>query len=136
METVLETLVHDEQRAAALPQSSVREGSWDDYRNALGRCRKSEGMFDDVSDVIGEKRQHALAYLGRRALINGGICSRTIPRILTSQFVIDLEEANRNKRYARYPWLQRMMVLLAEIEELQDRHATTNIISLVPSRER
>ncbi|WP_156396658.1 hypothetical protein [Noviherbaspirillum sp. Root189] len=52
---------------------------------------------------------------------------------MTSQFIADLELANRTARFNGYPWLRALMTLLAEIEQIEDQISSNNIISLVPS---
>jgi len=75
-----------------------------------------------------------LSYLGRRAQHHGGVCSQTHPRILTAQFIAEMAENNKTQRYLRYPWLEKLLNLLAEIERIQDEisNERTNVISLVP----
>ena len=79
------------------------------------------------------KRACAMAYLGKRAQLHGGVCSTLHPHIMTPQFIADLETSNRTIRYSRYPWLRSLMNLLEEIERIQDQISSTNVISLVPS---
>jgi hypothetical protein len=60
------------------------------------------------------------------------VCSKNTPRILTPDAIRELGEANRAKRYTRYPWIETLLKLLAEIELIQDANANSfNVISLV-----
>jgi len=136
MRTVLENPQQNDQRAIFSSYQGLREGDWEGYRHALAQCRSAGDTWEETADALDRKRQFALAYLGRRAMLYGGACSRTAPRILTQQFVMDLEKNNRGKRYTRYPWLETLMKLLAEIEALQEQHASNNVISLVKTGER
>jgi hypothetical protein len=53
---------------------------------------------------------------------------------MSTQLVADLAERNRAKRYARYPWLEKLLKLMAEIEQVQEQ-VSSNVFSLVPSVE-
>lgn len=110
----------------------IREGDWKAYLHSLSRCGKDPSILDRYGSTVDYKRACAIAYLGRRAQLHGGVCSNLHPHIMTPQFIIDLEASNRATRYARYPWLRALMNLLAEIEQIQDQIATTNVITLVP----
>lgn len=123
--------LYSEPRPKALT-IDIREGDWSAYLTLKTAHRDSDpNRCHD--GALPYKRQCALAYLGKRAQIHGGVCSRTQPRILTQQFLADLERANQTKRYQRYPWLQTMLDLLAQIEHMQDEISVTNVIALVPS---
>lgn len=110
----------------------IREGDWSAYL-ILKTAHRDSDPNRCYDGALAYKRQCAMAYLGRRAQIHGGVCSRTQPRILTPQFVSDLELANNTKRYQRYPWLETLLNLLAQIEHMQDEISATNVIALVPS---
>ena len=93
------------------------EGDWQAYVSA---CGKVDATFEGVADVLSSKRACALAYLGRRAQRQGAVYSKNRPRILTTQAIASLVAGNRTQRYKRYPWLERLLTLLAEIESMQD----------------
>ena len=101
---------------------------------AEGRAEPVRIPIRDASGTLLEyKRACAMAYLGRRAQLHGGVCSTRHPHIMTAQFTLDLEANNRVVRFTRYPWLRALMLLLGEIEQIQDQIATTNVITLVPA---
>lgn len=129
MGTVLENLI-DNPRMDVVEEPACREGDWESYRRAVAQPGPLAGPHAEA-DAIDYKRRCAIEYLGKRALKNGGVCSRTVPRILTPQFVFNLEQSNRTIRYARYPWLEQLMKLIAQIEAIQEKHASNNVISLV-----
>lgn len=110
----------------------IREGDWKAYVHSIARCKDDKVLADYYGGVIAYKRACALAYLGRRAQLHGGVCSTRHPHIMTPQLIAELEAGNRAVRHARYPWLRALMNLLAEIEQIQDQISTTNVISLVP----
>ncbi|MES2536032.1 MAG: hypothetical protein V4632_09195 [Pseudomonadota bacterium] len=110
------------------------EGDWKAYQQQIGNCYRDKDFPNQDASVIRYKQQCALAYLGKRAQFNGGVCNRTAPRILTPQFIAELAEMNKAKRYSLYPWLETLVNLLAEIERVQDQISIGgNIISLVPA---
>lgn len=111
----------------------IREGDWKAYLHSVARCSEDKSILDRYGSIAAYKRACAMAYLGRRAQLHGGVCSSRHPHIMTSQFIVDLETSNRASRYARYPWLRALMDLLAEIEHIQDQISSTNVITLVPA---
>lgn len=112
----------------------IREGDWKAYLSCIGQCRENKTLIvEQYGSIAAYQRACALAYLGRRAQLHGGVCSNRHPHIMTPQFIADLASSNRNTRYARYPWLRTLMNLLAEIEQIQDQISTTNVITLVPA---
>ncbi|HCE09482.1 MAG TPA: hypothetical protein DEQ40_12925 [Oxalobacteraceae bacterium] len=116
------------------PRVQNQEGDWNEYlyqsafrRNPEHPCKHAHGLLD-------YKRDCALAYLGKRAQLYGGVCSKTKPRILTPQMLADLEASNRTRRHSQYPWMERLMSLMSEIERSQEQievAASTRMISLV-----
>jgi len=100
---------------------NIREGNWNDYFDHIAGRRGGGPLPTNSLELLTYKRQCALAYLGKRALLHGGVCSKTAPRILTAQIIEDLSEANRAKRHNRYPCIERLLNLLAEIELIQDQ---------------
>lgn len=119
------------------PQSDaneIREGDWKAYLRCIERCRNDKAaIIEQFGSMVAYKRACAMAYLGKRAQLHGGVCSTRHPHIMTPQFIVDLETNNRAVRYGRYPWLRALMNLLEEIEKIQDQISTTNVITLVPS---
>jgi len=111
----------------------IREGDWKAYLRCIARCKDDKSIVERYGSVSEYKRACALAYLGKRAQLHGGVCSTRHPHIMTAQFINDLEASNRTIRYSRYPWLRSLMNLLAEIEQIQDQISTNNVITLVPS---
>ena len=121
-----------------IPRSTavdIREGDWIAYHRHIERTHSERDLVQSFGGVIEYHRACAMAYLGKRAQHRGGICSRTHPRILTAQFVADLGATNRFHRYIRYPWLEKLLNLLAEIERIQDEfnNGSSNVISLIPT---
>ena len=114
-------------------QIGITEGDWVAYKRWMAReGPESSIVFKSYRTEITYFQACALAYLGRRAQLHGGACSRTQPRILTSTYIAKLEGANQTERFRRYPWLETLLNLLAEIDRIQDEVASTgNIISLV-----
>jgi hypothetical protein len=110
-----------------------REGDWTVYMDRISDRGRMAHFSDAPSELLAYKRKCALAYLGRRAQLHGGVCTKA-PRVLTPQVLADLQESNRAKRYLRYPWLEKLITLLAEIESIQDQHTNTpNVLTLVQS---
>ena len=80
----------------------IAEGDWAAYKRRSAREEpKSSIAFQSYESEIVYLRACALAYLGRRAQLHGGVCNRTQPRILTSAFIAKLEGANRVERFRR-----------------------------------
>ncbi len=111
----------------------IREGDWKAYLHCITRCATDKAIIDRYGSVVAYKRACALAYLGKRAQLHGGVCSSRHPHIMTLQLIADLEASNRTIRYTRYPWLRSLMNLLAEIEQIQDQISGANVITLVPA---
>jgi hypothetical protein len=110
------------------------EGNWNEYLRRSAHCRNAGKRFMDPKGLLADSRDCALAYLGKRAQLHGGVGSKSTPRILTPQMVADLEASNRAKRYSLYPWMETLMKLTAEIERIQDQIANPiNVISLLPA---
>jgi hypothetical protein len=115
-------------------QIHIAEGDWVAYKRWVAREEpESNVAFKSYASEMAYSRACALAYLGKRAQLHGGVCSRTQPRVLTSAFIARLEGANRTERFRRYPWLETLLNLLAEIDRIHEEVSVTgNIISLVP----
>ena len=115
-------------------QIGITEGDWVAYKRWMAREEPESCIaFKSYETEIAYFRACAFAYLGRRAQLHGGVCSRTQLRVLTSAFIAKLGGANQTERFRRYPWLETLLNLLAEIDRIQEDVAFTgNIISLVP----
>ncbi len=110
------------------------QGDWQAYLKQCARYHDNEEMINArYGSAIAYQRQCALAYLGKHAQYYGGVCSKE-PRIFTPILISKLEILNKAKRFMRYPWLERLLNLLSEIEHIQGQRDTGNIISLVPHR--
>lgn len=109
----------------------IREGDWKSYLEHIAKPRGNRGFLNCYGDINAYKRQCAIAYLGKRAQLRGGGCSRTQPRILTQQLVSELGAKNKAQRYQRYPWLETLINLLAEIERNQEEISGCDVISLL-----
>ena len=94
-------------------------GDWGLYRR---RC-----TFIDVNPAINSadaaalKCRFALTYLGHRAQLRGGVYLRLRPSVFTPSLIEKLAEENTRARYTRYPWLERLMQLLLQLD--QDQYA-------------
>lgn len=112
----------------------IREGDWKAYLHFSAKVRTNPAVVERYGSAIAYQRACALAYLGRRAQLHGGVCSSRHPHIITPRFIVDLEATNKAQRYSRYPWLEALMNILAEIERIQDEISiSTNVISLIPA---
>lgn len=111
-----------------------QEGNWNEYLYQSARCRNADYLPQHPVGLLAWQRDCALAYLGKRAQLRGGACSKTKPRILTPEMIADLEASNRAKRHSQYPWMEALMHLLTESERTQDQFSnSTKVISLVPA---
>jgi len=110
--------------------AEVREGDWDAYQRHSKYCSRTD--FVTSNDSLNTfRRQCALAYLGKRAQLYGGACSKTQHRIFTARFLLELGKTNETRRFIRYPWLGKLVDLIAEIEREQANVADSdNVISL------
>lgn len=129
--------VREQEKTASESSSStgaieIREGDWKAYMQHLGRYKQDKAFAERYATALDYKRACALAYLGRRAQLHGGVCSTRHPHIMTPQFLAELEMTNRSVRHARYPWLKSLMNLLHEIEQIQDQISPSNVFTLVP----
>ncbi|HEY8024468.1 MAG TPA: hypothetical protein VIF60_07885 [Burkholderiaceae bacterium] len=118
----------------AAPKSSasdIREGDWEAYQ----RQSKNSGRSDFVTsndNLAAYRRQCALAYLGKRAQVNGCAYSKMQVRTFTPRFLFELGDVNKNRRFSRYPWLGKLIDLIAEIEREQEQAcASGNVVSLM-----
>lgn len=117
---------------ATIEAIDIREGDWKAYLQFSRRQHDKDALIATFGTLTAYKRACALAYLGRRAQIHGGVCSTLHPHILTQKFLANLEASNRAMRYARYPWLESLVAILADIERMQDELAnSSNVISMM-----
>jgi hypothetical protein len=111
--------------------TEIREGDWDAYQLYSARCSNKDGVAD-MESLLTYRQQCALAYLGKRAQFHGGVCSKIQPRIFTAHFINELGVSNKVKRFKRYPWLEKFVDLIAEIErEQENTSGSGNVISLI-----
>lgn len=114
--------------------TAVREGDWKAYVNSIAKCH-DKALIERYGSVTTYKRACAMAYLGKRAQLHGGVCSTRHPHVITPNFVANLEAANKAQRYTRYPWLEALMNVLCEIERIQDEISSgATVISLLPPK--
>ncbi len=121
----METLTSTENSTPAeLPAMRVFVEHDRDWRAYVTACREiAETAGRDRRELLTLKRACALAYLGKRAQNEGGVYSKTRVRILTPEFVQLMSKSNTAQRFKRYPWLERLLVLLDEIDQVQDQIA-------------
>lgn len=111
----------------------IKEGDWLSYLAHLKQLQCNNAKAS-IGDAVAYKRACALAFLGKRAQLHGGVCSRTQPRILTATLIDDLIKSNKRQRFGRYPWLETLTNLLTDIERHQGLVITgDNILALVPA---
>ena len=105
------------------------QGDWPAYLRQCARYHASAET--EAGCAIEYQRQCALAYLGKRAQLYGGVGCSKQPRIFTPKLHAQLERLNKATRFSRYPWLETLLNLLAKIEQIQEQAGTGNLISLV-----
>lgn len=136
MSTVMDTIFPASGSSSERSVIGIRQGDWNNYLAQIAAPGEQTGLPEDPIERLTYKRRCALAYLGKRAQLYGGLCSKTTPRILTPEMISELSEANRAKRYKRYPWIERLLNLMAEIELVQAQSISqANVFSLVHSRD-
>ncbi len=121
----METLTDMENNCAADSPIAKTGGEHDrDWRAYMSACREISANPElDVREMLTLKRACALVYLGRRAQNEGGVYSKTRVRILTPEFVQLMAKTNIALRFKRYPWLERLLALMDEIDQVQDQIA-------------
>lgn len=92
-------------------------GDWGNYRRRCLFIDRSKSM--DQSAALDLKRRFARAYLGMRAQAAGGVYMRTRASVLTPAYLEELAGKNMTARFARYPWLERLIQLLLQLEQDQ-----------------
>ncbi|MBV8634987.1 MAG: hypothetical protein JO002_10890 [Burkholderiaceae bacterium] len=119
METLTSTENNTLAAAPFVKLAGEHDREWDAYLHA---CREvSKNSMLDRREILAFKQARALAYLGKRAQNEGGVYNKTRMRVLTPEFVQLMAKANTAQRYKRYPWLERLLVLLEEIDQVQDQ---------------
>ena len=105
---------------------SLDAGQFDDAEAAgdwglfLQRCRCIEtDPLIKTSESIRLKQRVCLAYLGSRAQASGGVYMRARPSVFTAAYVERLTADNASKRFGRYPWLERLIELLHQLDHDQ-----------------
>lgn len=73
----------------------IREGDWKAYLESVARYGKDDSLAACYGTLLEYKRACAMAYLGRRAQLHGGVCSTRHLHIMGAQFILDLEANNR-----------------------------------------
>ena len=92
-------------------------GDWYMFRH---RCAFVDASpIISISDTISLKRRFCLAYLGGRAQASGGVYMRSRPSVFTPAFVEKLANSNAKTRFSRYPWLERLINLLQQLDQDQ-----------------
>jgi hypothetical protein len=132
MSTVMDNIFFASNLSTDSYSVNNREGDWNSYLHQIAVRHKPAELSSDRDELLDYKRRCALAYLGKRAQLHGGVYSRTRPRILTPEMITELRGGNLAKRYARYPWLEKLLALMSEIERIQDQACLSNVFSLVP----
>lgn len=94
-------------------------GDWGLYRRRCTFITTNPAI--NSADAAGLRRRFGLAYLGHRAQSRGGVYLRLRPSVFTPSLIEKLAEENTRARYARYPWLERLTLLLLQLD--QDQYA-------------
>lgn len=121
----------NEESAELVAEQAVDTTPFDDADAAgdwglfLRRCKfiDSNSMVD-TQESIKLKQRVCLAYLGSRAQAAGGVFMRARPSVFTPAYVERLAAGNAGRRFARYPWLERLTELLQQID--QDQYADSS----------
>ncbi len=91
-----------------------------DWGLFLRRCKFVDGNpIIETSESMVLKQRFCLAYLGNRAQALGGVYMRARPSVFTPAYVERLAAENAKKRFARYPWLERLIDLLQQLDHDQ-----------------
>lgn len=101
---------------------TVLAGDFAAYRRHCAFLDVSPALpFDET---IRARRAHALAYLGERAQLHGGVFRASRPTVFTEAVVAGMAKRNAVARFSRYPWLAEMLALMAALDTAQ--HGATN----------
>lgn len=118
-------------REAVLGASFQVAGDWHSY---VMRSQH-QASADDQGSRLAMRRKCALAYLGKRSQLAGGVYNSRSPSIFTNIAIEELREANRHRRQARYPYLADLLAITEALE--RDQQAKVNVCVSVltfPSR--
>jgi len=119
----METFTNAEDNALASGHAARlagrNESEWQAYRLSCQQMAERGDVC--LRELIALKRASALAYLGKRSQNEGGVYSKTQLRILTPEFVQVMAKTNTAQRFMRYPWLERLLGLIDEINQVQDQ---------------
>ncbi|MBC7513920.1 MAG: hypothetical protein H7234_05725 [Herminiimonas sp.] len=92
-------------------------GDWGLFRR---RCKFIDNNpVIETQESIRLKQHLCLAYLGSRAQTVGGVYMRARPSVFTPAYVERLAAENASRRFARYPWLERLIELLQQLDHDQ-----------------
>ena len=120
---------HDEVNLTLTNQIS---GDWHAYKNSID----NSAAIDDAASRLTQRRQAALAYLGSRAQLVGGVYNSASPTVFTAQAIQELSAKNRERRDATYPWLAELLAIMDALQNDQNAKglASASIISFRKSR--
>ena len=104
-------------RPSSDDNTAVRAGDWSAYRR---NCAVAANVATlSAEQVIDARRAHALAYLGQRAQLHGGVFRASRPSVFTEAVVAALAKRNAAVRFTRYPWLAELLALVAALDNAQ-----------------
>lgn len=92
-------------------------GDWSAYRRRSAFLDATPVL--PLQQMIDAKRHYALAYLGERAQLRGGVFRASKPTVFTETMVAALAKRNTSARFARYPWLAQMLALINALDDAQ-----------------
>lgn len=102
---------------AAVDFDAAPAGDWATYRC---QCALLDTMGTlSIEQSIAARRGHALAYLGKRAQLHGGVFRASRPTVFTEAVVAAMAKRNAATRFARYPWLAEMLALITALDNAQ-----------------
>lgn len=114
---------HDDEMAQAPPaefsecDDAAAAGDWGLFQR---RCAFVAGnALIDARDRVALKRRFCLAYLGHRAQAHGGVYMGARPSVFTPAYVERMAADNASQRFSRYPWLERLIGLLQQLDQDQ-----------------
>ena len=114
----LQPLLIDKQlHQADINAGAALAGDWAAYRHQCAFLETTGTL--PVGQSVAARRGHALAYLGRRAQLHGGVFLASRPTVFTEAVVAAMAKRNAATRFARYPWLAEMLALIAALENAQ-----------------
>ena len=120
---------HDEVTLTTYDQIS---GDWHAYKKRI----EESAATDDAMSRLTMRRECALAYLGSRAQLVGGVYNSAAPTVFTAQAIQELCTKNRERRDAKYPWLAELLAIMEALQHEQNAKglASASIISFRKSR--